>query len=144
MKLRIIALSGLIISCLLVISCGGPEERKMEFFNKGKALLEEGDYVRARLEIRNALQIDPKFAEGYLMLGQIELEEQNWRRAFGALNKALELDPDNMDYLNALADFYLKRRKFQKAKQITEQMVARHPDVQTGHELLKGIKGYLP
>ena len=41
--------------------CGGPEQKKMKFYNKGKALFEKGDLRKARLEFKNAIQIDPKF-----------------------------------------------------------------------------------
>jgi cytochrome c-type biogenesis protein CcmH/NrfG len=44
-----------------------------------------------------------------------------------AMLKALGLDTDNMDYLYALADHYMKRGKLQKAKDIAEKMVAKHP-----------------
>jgi tetratricopeptide (TPR) repeat protein len=56
---------------LSVLSCGGPEEKKMKFFNKGKSLYEKGDYVKASLEFKNALQIDPKFSQAYYMLGMV-------------------------------------------------------------------------
>jgi len=51
----------LVVCMALLAGCGGPEARKQKFFEKGKALYEKGDYVRARLEFKNALQIDPKF-----------------------------------------------------------------------------------
>jgi hypothetical protein len=56
------------------------------------------------------------------------------------LRKAQELEPDNLDYLYALADFYLKRNKFQQAKSIAEEMVVRHPGQSIGHDILKLIE----
>jgi len=55
----------LFLVATLMAACGGPEEKKMKFFNKGKVLYEKGDYIKARLEFKNAIQINPKFAEGY-------------------------------------------------------------------------------
>ena len=43
-----------LLAALIIISCSGPEEKKMKFYNKGKALYEQGEYVKARLEFRNA------------------------------------------------------------------------------------------
>ena len=54
--------------------------------------------------------------------------------------KAQELEPDNLDYLYALADFYLKRRKLNKARSIAEEMVARHPNQRIGHDMLNLIE----
>ena len=56
------------------------------------------------------------------------------------LLKALKLDTDNMDYLYALADHYLKRGKLKKAQGIAEQMIAKHPGRRIGHDLLKIIE----
>jgi len=64
--------------------------------------------------------------------------------AKGALLKALKLEPDNMDYLYALGDFYLKSGKLQKAKNIALQMVAKHPDKPIGKELLGIIERNSP
>lgn len=52
------------------------------------------------------------------------------------LLKTLEIDPNNMEYLYALVDFYLKRKKFQKAKHMAQQMVLKHPNEPIGKELL--------
>lgn len=60
--------------------------------------------------------------------------------AEASLLKAQGVEPDNFDYLYALADFYLKRRKLQKAKSIAKQMVARHPNQRIGHDILKLIE----
>ena len=61
---------------LVTLSCGGPEQKKMKFYNKGKSLYEKGDYVKAQLEFKNALQIDPKFADAYYMLGMVALSRE--------------------------------------------------------------------
>ena len=82
---------------LLSFACGGPEEKRMKFFEKGKALYDKGDYVKARLELKNAVQIDPNFAQGYYYLGLVEMKDRNYRQAFGFYSKAIELDPKLVD-----------------------------------------------
>ena len=42
-----------------VAACEGPEERADSFRERGQALFAEGNYTKARLELKNALQIDP-------------------------------------------------------------------------------------
>ena len=64
-----------LLAALLMLSCSGPEEKKMKFFERGKTLYEQGDYVKARLEFKNSLQLDPKFAEAYYMLGLVALKD---------------------------------------------------------------------
>jgi tetratricopeptide (TPR) repeat protein len=57
-----------------------------------------------------------------------------------SLRRAQELDPDNFDYLYALADFYLKRSQLPQAGRIAQEMVARHPDQQVGHDILNLVE----
>jgi tetratricopeptide (TPR) repeat protein len=73
----------------------GAEESKERYLNRGIALYEAGDLVKAKLEFRNALQIDDKDAAAWVMLGRVEEDEANWSQAFGAYSKAIELDPGN-------------------------------------------------
>ena len=59
---------------------------------------------------------------------------------FWRVRKAVEIEPDNMPFLYALADYYLKRGRFEEAKGIAEQMIATHPDQRLGYDLLESLK----
>ena len=48
-----------------------------------------------------------------------------------------------MDFMYALAEFYLKRQKFQQAKKVAETMVEKHPKQRIGHDLLNLINNRL-
>src|SRR4030042_2528926 len=104
----------------LTANCGGPEEKKMKFFNKGKALYEKGDYVRAELEFKNSVQIDPKFADGHYMLGMTALRRGNIRGAHGSLSKTLELSPDHVDAQAHLGRLLLRTGKLDEAMEKAE------------------------
>jgi predicted Zn-dependent protease len=45
-----------------------------------------------------------------------------------------------MDYLYALADFYLKRNRLAEAQKVAEKMVAAHPDQRIGREIMELIE----
>ena len=57
-----------------------------------------------------------------------------------ALKKALSIEPDHLEYLYALAIFYLERNDWVKARQIAEQIRAGHPDQPAGSQLLEIIE----
>ena len=69
----------------------------------------------------------------------MEVIQKSSNRGQKALLRALELDPDQMDYLVAAAEFYLKRKKFLEAKGIAEHMIRKHPSNQTGYRILDFI-----
>src|SRR6185369_7450222 len=93
MKYRFMKAFGAILMAALIFGCSGPEAKKLKFFSKGKALYEKGDMAKAGLEFKNAIQIDPKYADAYYMLGMVDLAGGRVRDAYGRLLKATELNP---------------------------------------------------
>jgi tetratricopeptide (TPR) repeat protein len=95
MAVRRIVTALTVIALLMGLSaCGGPEEKKARFYAKAKELYAKGEYVKARLDAKNAIQIDPNYAEAYELLGQVEQKEGNLKGAFGAFSKAVDLNPE--------------------------------------------------
>ena len=60
--------------------------------------------------------------------------------AEGALFKAMELEPGNPDYLFALADFYLKRNRPQRARIYAEILIEKYPQNPIGYQLIQVIE----
>ena len=56
-----------------------------------------------------------------------------------SLLMALQIEPDSMDYLFAVADHYIKRKKLVEARRIAEQMISKHPSNDLGRRLLRVI-----
>ena len=81
------------VACL-AIACGGAEERKAAYMEKAEKSLNAGDLDKARIELKNVLQIDPKDAQAWFKLGNIFERKQEFRKAFGNYSKAAELDPE--------------------------------------------------
>jgi tetratricopeptide (TPR) repeat protein len=106
------------IFCLIssgFLSCAGSEQKKMEFFNKGKALYEKKDVPSARIEFKNAIQADPNFAPAYYYLARVELMAGNFRDSLEILTKTTELDPQHWDAQLILGRLYLAAKMYDKA-----------------------------
>ena len=112
----------------IFVSCSGPEEKAMKFFEKGQGFFEKGDYVKARLEFKNCLQVKPGFAKGYYMLGMVELREKNWKKAFGLLSKATELDENLLDAHVALGKLFVIAKQQEQAMEKAELVLGKKPD----------------
>lgn len=104
------------LAAVMLVGCGGAEERKAKYLERGKTFIAEENWDKARIEIKNVLQIDPKSAEAYYLLGQVEEKKQEWAKAFGNYSKAVELDPENIDARSRLAQFYLLQANAYKAQ----------------------------
>lgn len=124
---------------MLVSACSGPEEKKIKFLTKGKALYEEKNYTMARLELKNAIQIDVNFVEAYYYLGLVELGDKQYSKAFSYLSKAETLDSDNLDVKIELGKLLLAAREREKSKKYVDSILAADPDHSKGRLLKSSI-----
>ncbi|MDF1553830.1 MAG: tetratricopeptide repeat protein, partial [Deferrisomatales bacterium] len=116
-----------LVAALLLGGCSGPAEKRAKYFDKGMALYEQGEHVKAALEFKNALQVDPEFARGYLMLGKAQLAQRDIRQAYGAFLKAVELDPGQLDAQVALGQIFLGSGKVKEAREKADHVLAADP-----------------
>ncbi len=123
----------------VLVACGGADERKVAYLEKARQSIKAGNFEKARIELKNVLQIDPKFAEAYFELGKIFEEQKNYRKAYGNYLKAEELDPDNMENQARLGRFYFVLMKDEgKAQEKVDFILSKEPDNVDGL-LLKAI-----
>jgi tetratricopeptide (TPR) repeat protein len=109
-------------------------------YSLGLLLAEEKKYAEAATYLEQAAVGMPNRARVHYNLGLLLQHLKKASKAELSLLKALELEPHNLDYLYALADYYLKRGNLQKAKRIAEQMVAQHPAQRIGQDILNLIE----
>ena len=104
------------ISAAFVCGCLSKEEKRCSHFEKGKAYFEKGEYKSARLEFKNAIQIDPYSVHAYLKLGETSLKLQDAQGAFDAYSKVVELDPENTEAQLKLSAFFMLGKEFKEAR----------------------------
>jgi Tfp pilus assembly protein PilF len=121
------------------VATSHPEMYEVQY-SLGLLLAEEKKYAEAANYLKQAAKGLPNRARVHYNLGLLFQYLKEDSDAEASLLKAKELEPDNLDYLYALADFYLKRKKLKKAKSIAREMVARHPTQRIGHDILKLVE----
>ena len=91
-------IAGVLLAGALLLSagCGGPEARKAKYIAKGQELMAERDYAKARLEFRNALQIDPKDATARVLAGEAAEKLGNDVEAAQMYQAAIAADEKNI------------------------------------------------
>ncbi|RPJ22835.1 MAG: hypothetical protein EHM26_00875, partial [Desulfobacteraceae bacterium] len=109
-------------------------------YSLGLLLAEMGKHKEALGYLERAAKGLPERSRIQYNLGLLLQVLQRDSEAEAALQKSLGLEPTNMDYLYALADFYIKRNRLSEAKKVAETMVAAHPDQRIGRELLDVIE----
>ncbi|MBW2584291.1 MAG: tetratricopeptide repeat protein [Deltaproteobacteria bacterium] len=108
-------------------------------YSLGLLLAEKKQFEEAALYLEKAAAGLPQRSRVHYNLGLLLQHLKRDSEAEAALLTALEIEPDNLDYLYALADHYLKRQKLVQARRIAEQMIAKHPDKSIGYEVLNFV-----
>ena len=108
----------------LILSCSGGEDRKISYIEKGDRLYEEGNYEKAQLEYKNALQIDPKDATAHFKLAQTAENLKAWRTAVQHYLAVLQLDESHVEARIKLAQIYLLGGVRNQAKEMIDEAIS--------------------
>jgi Tfp pilus assembly protein PilF/cytochrome c553 len=112
-------------------------------YSLGLLLAEKKQFAEAAEYLEKAVIGLPEQARVHYNLGLLFQYLNKPAEAEAALLRTLEIEPDNMDYLYAAADLYIKAGKLHQAKQIVEQLVDSHPTNSVGPDLLNFINSKL-
>jgi len=130
-----------------LIACGGPEERKAQYRARAQEFLEAGNYPKARVALRNVLKIDPKDADAYFLVAQVEEKEKNWRNAVSLYQQVVQLVPDHTAALVTLAKYYLEARLTEQVLSTADKVLAKdpqHPQAKALKIAVLAVEGQLP
>lgn len=124
---------------LSLAACSTSEEKVQKFINKGNALSQQGDYVRAVLEYRNAITIDPDRAESYFLAGQAELKQGKLQEAYGYFMKTVEKQADHVGANIQLGKLLLGARELAKSHERVDLALRTEPNNEQARLLRSGI-----
>jgi tetratricopeptide (TPR) repeat protein len=117
-----------VCAVLVVAGCGGAQARKQHHLEKGKAFLEAGNFEKARVEFRNALQIAPTDAEVRYDNGVVAEKLNNPREAAQFYQGAIDSNPDAVRARAGLGRLYLFAGAPDKALSTVAPSLAKHPE----------------
>ena len=117
----------ILVVAFALIGCDGLEERKAKFRALAQEYIEASKYPKARVALRNILKIDPKDADAYFLLAQVEEKEKNWRNAVELYQKVVQLLPDHSGALITLAKYYLEARLTDQVIETANKVLAKDP-----------------
>lgn len=113
-------------------------------YSLGLLLAEEKKYTEAEVHLTLAARGLPDGSRVHYNLGLLYDHLGKHRQAEEALRRAVEIEPNNMDYLQVLAQHYLKWGELAEADKVADQMLARHPGNRRGLELKGFVQSEIP
>jgi Tfp pilus assembly protein PilF len=88
----------LLILLLSYLSCTRePAEKRAKHMKRGDAYFENQEFKKAIIEYKNAIQAEPRFAQGHYQLALAYLKTAQPRQAFAEFSRTVDLDPENLD-----------------------------------------------
>jgi len=124
-KKQLILLS--VVLPLMLTGCDSAQDKQVKYQKRGNEYFAEDNYDKARIEYKNALQIDPKSAEAHFLLARTEEKFNNYQQAAGHYLKTIELDEKHARAMTRMGRIYLVSGAIDKATEIAEKSFALAP-----------------
>ncbi len=138
----------LAVICASAISsgCWRSEPSADEYLDSAKSFFEQGDYDRARVQLRNALRQDPQRSQAYYYLSLISEQKGNVYVAYADIQRARELAPKDPAIAVKAAEYLVLTAQFKQAEEAMSALLSKHSDHIKGHEVwvasLIGLQRY--
>ncbi|HUN74192.1 MAG TPA: tetratricopeptide repeat protein [Steroidobacteraceae bacterium] len=117
-----------VLAISILSACGSAQSRLAAHMSRGQAYFATGDYPRAGIEFRDALQIDPKSTEALIMTGKVAEKLQNLRGAVGLYQAAVDAQPGNAEASADLARLLVLGGAPEQAERVLEPALRTHPN----------------
>ena len=118
----------LLAVAVAVAGCGGAQSRKAKHLEKGEAFLVAGNFEKARVEFRNALQIAPMDSDARYDNGVVAEKMGNLREAAQFYQGAIDSNTDNILARGSLGRIYVFAGAPDKALETVKPALETHPD----------------
>ena len=102
------------------------------------------DWVSAEREYKRALELNPKLAQGRLYYGEMLAQQRRFDEALREIKRVEEYDPVSMAALGAESNVYYAQHQFDRALDLTRNLLELHPNKRGGQEkiaMLFSLKG---
>lgn len=130
----------LFVSLLCLSACSTPEEKKEKHYLRAMEYIKIADEKAAILELKNAIQLDAKFADARYQLGLLLLKKGDPQAAFAELQRAFSLDPKNADAGVKVAEIFLLSKSKEESRSYIEQVIGVTPDYPEAVALLANLE----
>ena len=132
--IKLLLATGLVLS---IPACTSKNADPKSYFEQGKILFDQDNFDLAKIQLKNSVQADPKFSEGYYYLALIDEKTKQWKSMYANLQEVIKLNPQHTDAHLKLGQLYLASKEIDKSLAEAEGILKEKPD-HIGAITLKG------
>jgi tetratricopeptide (TPR) repeat protein len=118
----------LLISFCGLTACGSSADSAARFIESGKELLAENKPEKARIEFKNAIQVDPKVAEPHYQLALLDEKAKRWKQMYASLLRVEQLNPMHHEATIKLGQLYLLSGNKEFAMERADKVLNSEPE----------------
>jgi tetratricopeptide (TPR) repeat protein len=137
------ARSAMVAAVLALAACDSAEERAERHYDRGMALLSEGESARATLEFRNAVRLEDGHAGARLEIAKLYEADGEYQAALSNYRYVTELDPANVEARVRGSQLLTLGGGLADARRFAEEAVALAPDNADAHTSLAAVLMHL-
>jgi len=123
-----------------------PEESRLRakaHFEMASMLIHKGEFDQAETHLRQALSLQPDFADAHANLGILYDHTGRGAEAISLLQKAVSINPRNAVYHYNLGLVYAKQRQLQSAREEFQKSLDLNPSQSDAHQRLLWVDSLL-
>lgn len=127
------------LGSITLAGCSSSDDRQAKYLERAQAALDKGDFDKARVDLKNVLQINTSNARARLLFAQLEERQQNWPQMYANLNAAVEADPKLIEARVKLAELLVAANQQEQATQQIDKILAQDPNNTEGLAARAGL-----
>jgi tetratricopeptide (TPR) repeat protein len=128
LNMRSAAVLMLVVCSTMVASCGGAQSRLASHMRRGQEYFSHGDFAKANVEFRNAMQIAPKDPAARLMAAHTAEHLGQFGPAIGLYQSVVDSNPENVDARVSLGRLLTMAGAPQRGLDLVQPGLKQHPD----------------
>jgi tetratricopeptide (TPR) repeat protein len=139
MKIIVILLLGL-TAFVILSGCTSPEEKAAAYLANGEAFLAENKPQKARIEFKNALQLNQNLPAAWYGLARMHEQRREWGQAHDILVRLRSTNPMYMNGRVLLANFLLAADQIDEALEDARDIAGLAPDDARTHAIMAAVQ----
>ena len=96
-RMRSLLIVSVIVLSVMAIGCASNDEKKEKHLERANDYIENSEFKKAVIELKNVIQLDPKNDSAHYKLGETHLKLKQGSEAFQSFSRAASINAENLE-----------------------------------------------